>query len=325
MVDPVTANVSDLYSDYPYPGHGIVSSVVASMLADPVRELQRVRRRRRLGVLDAGCGTGEQTLGVKRAFPELDVVGIDFNEKSLTMAEQLAVRKGIDVTFAQRNLTEPITELGQFDVIVSVGVLHHLAEPRLGLASLRQVATPGSVLLGMVYGRHGKRDSMLLSDVLRQICGEDTTREERLEVLAKSRLAGNTSPTHYLETLVRRLRFGPSIAPLEAARRVLSSRNAAYQADTFAHAHEVVFTYVELAEVLAATGWRFEGWPRRSGIPDAPRQLFKGEAVTLVESKPLVEQAAIYEQLLRPMNLFFLASPDLDHAAPARPPPSSTT
>jgi 2-polyprenyl-3-methyl-5-hydroxy-6-metoxy-1,4-benzoquinol methylase len=317
MTDHITKDVGKLYDEYPYPGHGVVSSVVASLLRPSLAGLGAGQGRGRLRLLDAGCGTGEQTLGIKRAFPEIEVVGIDLNCRSVEMARELASRKGLEVRFEQRNVLEPMTDLDPFDAIVSVGVLHHLPDPGAGLRALRQLIAPSGLLLGMVYGRHGKRDSLLLHDVLKQICGENATRQERLEVLASSRLAGNASLTHYAVTLRRRVRFGPSIPPLEAARRVLASRSDAYQADTFTHAHEEVFSYSELADLLTATDWRFEGWPRRSGLPDAPRQIFKGRAADLVGALPALEQATVYERLLKPMNLYFLASPSVGESRSA--------
>lgn len=308
MTTDTTAAVSELYEEYPYPAHGVVSAVVATMLEAPVRRLQQKLGRQKLRVLDAGCGTGEQTLGVARAMPELEVTGIDLNRASLDLATKLSEKTGIRARFERRNLMQPLEDLGSFDVIVSVGVLHSIAEPRAGFAHIRQIAEPHAAFLGMVYGAHGKWDSIQIRDALRLLCGEGAPRREVLEVLATSRLASNTSPLHYLDTLTRRIKFGPRIPLMEAARRVLAGRNAAYQADTYTHVQEVVYTYAELADLLAGTGWRFEGWPLRSGMPDAPEQLFRGRAVELMRQRSLLDQAAIYERLVRPMNLFFLAS-----------------
>ena len=309
MSSDTTAAVSELYEEYPYPAHGVVSRVVAGMLEEPVRRLQQRTGSKRLRLLDAGCGTGEQTLGVARAMPELDVTGVDLNRASLELATRLSAREGIPARFDRRNLMEPLDGLGPFQVIVSVGVLHSLAEPARGFEHLRRVAAPGAVFLGMVYGAYGKWDSIQIRDALRLIGGEDAPRRELLDVLRGSRLATNTGPAHYLDTLVKRLRFGPDIPVVEAARRVLKGRNAAYQADTYTHVQEVVYTWSELARVLQETGWRIEGWPKRSGMPDAPEQLFRGRALERMREKSAMEQAAIYERLVRPMNLFFLASP----------------
>jgi len=305
--DDLEQRVHDLYASYPYPAHGVLGSVVALMLEPPLRELQARRGSRQLRYLDAGCGTGEQTLGVARRFPELEVTGVDFNEASLSFARELARRHGIRATFRHANLMKPLADLGDFDVISSVGVLHSLAQPATGFENLRRVARPHAVLLGMVYGTFGKWELFQVRDAVSLIAGAAASREERLALLRESRLAGNEGLRHYAATLLTRLRFGPRIRVAEAVRRVLGGRSKAYQADAYTHVREVTYTWGELIDLLTRTGWRFVGWPARSGMPDRPEQLFRGEALRRARGMPPAELAAIYERLVRPPNLYFLA------------------
>jgi SAM-dependent methyltransferase len=151
--------VARLYEDYPYPAHGIVSSVVARMARptlDALRAQQRFQRGGRLTILDAGCGTGEQALGIARSTPDAEVTGLDYSEASLRFARDLAARHGLAVRFVRGDLSRPLDECGPFDLIVCVGTLHHLADPELGLRHLRAVLAPEGRLLGMVYGAFGK-------------------------------------------------------------------------------------------------------------------------------------------------------------------------
>jgi SAM-dependent methyltransferase len=305
----LASEVAELYQEYPYPAHGVVSDVVAALVSDSVRALQRRLGRERLRVLDAGCGTGEQTLGIARRFPELEVMGIDFNRRSLEMATNLAARSGSKVRFERRNLMEPVSELGAFDLVVSIGVLHSLPSPEAGFAHLRQVVAASGCFVGMVYGEFGKWELVQVRDALAMIGHGQLPRDQRLAVLKGTRLAPNTGLAHYWQTLVRRKRFGPRIPIVEAARRVVAGRSAAYQADAFTHVKEDSYTFAALDELLRTTGWQFEGWPRQSGLPDAPEDLFDGAALDLVKTQPLLEQAAIYERLLRPLCLYFIASP----------------
>ena len=228
--DDIARNVRDLYEEFPYPAHGVISSVVPMMLAETVKTLQR-NQGRELTYLDAGCGTGEQTLGVARAWPELKVTGLDLNRASLELAKRLARSKGINATFEHRSLVEPLSGLGPFDLITSIGVLHHLPDPAKGFRMLRGVARDHTMFMGMVYGRYGRWELFQRRDALSLIAGEDTSRSERLAILREIRIAGNAGPSYYVDTLIRRLRFGPRIKPSEAARRVLAGRNPAYQAD----------------------------------------------------------------------------------------------
>ena len=147
----VGAEVQSLYDAYPYPAHGIVSSVVPRLIAASLESLTVELGRRDLRVLDAGCGTGEQTLGLAKAYPELDVTGIDITKASLDFARNLGVQHGIEARFEHHDLSRPLPEsLGTFDVITSIGVLHSLPDTPAGFRHVRAVARPHTLFLGMV-------------------------------------------------------------------------------------------------------------------------------------------------------------------------------
>ena len=114
---------------------------------------------------------------------------------------------------------------------------------------------------------------------------------------------------HLVDTLTRRFCFGPRIHPIEALRRAVAGRSAQYQADAYTHVKDTAYTWDELIDLLAATGWTFTGWPLKSGMPDSPEQLFRGRALELVKRLDQRKQAAIYERLVMPGNLYLLALP----------------
>jgi SAM-dependent methyltransferase len=89
-------------------------------------------------VLEIGCGTGNLALLVKRARPQLEVVGLDPDPKALARAGRKARRAGVtlelDRGFAD-NLPYPD---GSVDRVLSSLMFHHL-EADLRFASLREV------------------------------------------------------------------------------------------------------------------------------------------------------------------------------------------
>lgn len=74
-------------------------------------------------VLDIGCGTGD----ILRYLPaDVDYHGFDLSEDYISAAR---IRFGAKGTFSVRAITPRAAEgLGQFDVVVAVGVLHHLSD-----------------------------------------------------------------------------------------------------------------------------------------------------------------------------------------------------
>lgn len=313
--------VSSLYDEYPYPAHGIVSSVIPMMIREPLERLFDELGRRDLRVLDAGCGTGEQTLGLARTYPELDVTGVDFTRASLDFARDLAKRHQIPANFEFADLSRPLDEaLGTFDVITSIGVLHSLPDTPAGFRNVRAVARPHALFMGMVYGRFGRADYFIVREALNLMSGEgEEARALQLEILRDNKLARNSGLSHYIDVFRNRLKFGPGINPLEAARRVLAGRSAQYQADGYTHVKDSAYTWDELIDLLEDTGWSFHGWPRRSGMPDRPEQLFRGRALELARVLGRRQLAAVYERLVSPGNLFFLARPaqQAPHDAPS--------
>jgi SAM-dependent methyltransferase len=307
MVDAKTGAVAQLYEDYPYPAHGVVSSLVARLAHGAIAAARARVRTRRVRLLDAGCGTGEQTIGLARRNPDIEVVGIDLSPASLAFARQLAAEHRVDVRFEWRDLNEPIDALGRFDVIVSVGTLHHLPEPARGFRNLRGVAEPEATLFGMVYGTFGRWHTFRVRDALTMLCGPDAGREQRLALLAASRFSNASGLLSYLQMLRDRRCFGPDMPWPEVLRRLARGRNTNYLADAFTHPQETSFTWRELANLLTATGWTFVGWPARSGMPDKPEQIAGGAALERLRGLSLLEQASIYERIVCPANLFFLA------------------
>ena len=148
-----------------------------------------------------------------------------------------------------------------------------------------------------------------IRDALTRLCGAEASRAERLSVLKDAGLALNTGPMHYLSLLKRRLQFGPRLSALEAIRRVLRGRNSTYQADSYTHVQEETYLWGELIDVLERTGWCFMGWPKKSGMPDRPEDVLRGQALEKAHALSLREQAAVYECLVKPDSLFFLAVP----------------
>jgi ubiquinone/menaquinone biosynthesis C-methylase UbiE len=101
----------------------------------------------RLGqrVLDVGCGTGTLALLAKQLHPEVEVVGIDGDEKVLAIARRKAARAGADVRLDAGLADRLPYPDASFDHVFSSAVFHHLTpdERARALAEVRRVLRPG--------------------------------------------------------------------------------------------------------------------------------------------------------------------------------------
>lgn len=79
-------------------------------------------------ILDFGCGCGSSTMVLARMFPESEIVGIEFLESSLKVAEARKAFYGYsNVTFIQSEDPKSLPEnIGTFDYIVLSAVYEHL-------------------------------------------------------------------------------------------------------------------------------------------------------------------------------------------------------
>jgi SAM-dependent methyltransferase len=108
-------------------------------------------------VLDAGCGTGENSLLV--ASLGVPVIGIDVAETALTMARQKARERGIQVEFEVADAFH-LDCLGcKFQTVLDCGLFHTFnSEERPGyVASLASVTDPGAALYILCFSDEGPK------------------------------------------------------------------------------------------------------------------------------------------------------------------------
>jgi SAM-dependent methyltransferase len=104
-------------------------------------------------VLDAGCGTGRHAYFAAQ-YGAAEVVGLDLSEAVETARRVLASFENAEVI--QGDLLRPplrsAGESGGFDLVYSIGVLHHLPDPYEGFRSLLRFVCPGGTIAVWVYG-----------------------------------------------------------------------------------------------------------------------------------------------------------------------------
>lgn len=104
--------------------------------------------------LDVGCGMGRNSYW-PMTYGAAGGRSIDVDARSLAAArETLARFRSVEVRECS---AYEINERDRFDIVFSIGVIHHLAAPEKALAAMVDAAKPGGQVLIWVYGLENNR------------------------------------------------------------------------------------------------------------------------------------------------------------------------
>ena len=201
--DAVSQAVRAQYEANPYPRWLSFEHVPPMAVADWIRseapDLQApVEFSPPLRILVAGCGTGVETLSLASRIAGVSVMAVDLSLSSLAYAQRKANELGIaNVEFCHGDILELGDLTERFDVIYSVGVLHHTRDPQAGLRVLARLLHPGGLLKLGLYSEPARADVNAVRDIVRQrqlAPGEAVIRAFRQEIFT----AGLDSPLRSL-------------------------------------------------------------------------------------------------------------------------------
>jgi SAM-dependent methyltransferase len=175
------------------------------------------------------------------------VVAIDVSDASLEHHRHLKDKYGLD-NLDLRLL--PIEEVGalerEFDLIVSTGVLHHLADPRKGMQVLGDLLARDGVLAVMLYARYGRTGVEMMQAIFREL--------------------GLTQDVDSIAIVRDALACVPADHPV---RRYISAApdldSDAGLIDTFLHGRDRSFTVDDCLALVDASGLTFQEWFLKSG------------------------------------------------------------
>lgn len=117
-------------------------------------------------VFEGGCGKGRHTMVAAAQWGVKDIVALDLGDSVDVAFEH--TRHLPNVHVVQGDLLRPPIKRGVFDIGFSVGVLHHLPDPRAGFESVRAAVRPGGKVAVWVYGAENNEWITRYVDPVRQ-------------------------------------------------------------------------------------------------------------------------------------------------------------
>ena len=192
-----------------------------------------------LDILVAGCGTNQAAV-IADTNPSARVVAVDVSDASLDHHRWLAREYDLVNLELHRLPIEDVSSLERdFDLIVTTGVLHHLADPLAGMRALGECLRPDGVLAVMLYATYGRFGVHLMQSVF-----ADMGLSQDAEALPVVRDAlGVVGPQHPVAGYL-------GIAP--------DLDDDAGLVDTFLHRREHTYTIDECRELVASAGLEFQ-------------------------------------------------------------------
>lgn len=191
--------------------------------------------------LVAGGGTGHHPIQTARRYAGLSLTVIDLSLASLGYAARKAAELGLDnIAFAQADILELSGMDERFDLIESVGVLHHLADPMAGWRRLVAALKPGGVMRIGLYSELARRGVVAGRALIAELGLAPTDRDIR--------------------AFRQRVMAAPEGDPIRGPMRLDDFYSLSECRDLLFHVQEHRFTIPQIAAALETLGLTFLGF-----------------------------------------------------------------
>ncbi len=173
--DSTTQKVENMYKKYPYPSPSTDISQTNELLnLLRIFEIESKKKLKGKNILDAGSGSGHRITRVAEFFKDCNFLGIDISENSLEIANKLKnIKKIKNIQFQKHNIMTGIENLGKFEIILCMGVLHHLSNPTKGLQLLSKTLKDDGIIFLYLYGKLGGHKRMLNKETISLLLGNE--------------------------------------------------------------------------------------------------------------------------------------------------------
>ena len=207
--DAVSRLVQTQYEENPYPKWVRIPQVAQASGIDalmrhqfPQARFQALGKIDAVDILVAGCGTGQHSIQTAQQFKGARVFAIDLSVSSLCYAKRKTDELGMtNVAYAQADIMDLGALERTFDVIESVGVLHHLADPLAGLKILLGLLRPGGFMCLGLYSEMARQDVVMARNHIAQQGYAATPADIRR---CRQDLMANDSAGHFTQLLTSR-------------------------------------------------------------------------------------------------------------------------
>lgn len=247
ITDDVSSKVRDQYEVSPYPRwvnlglplkaapiSKVVHKINLKLFDDGITEIEAP------DILIAGCGTGQHSIETATRFQGSRVLAIDLSLSSLSYAKRKTKELDIkNIEYMQADILD-LGNLGkQFDIVESVGVLHHMDDPVAGWRVLTDCLRPGGLMRIGLYSELARQHIV----------------ETRQEIIAAGIGSSNDAMKSFRKTVMK--------SDQNHHQKLLNSADfysLSTLKDLLFHVQEHRFTVYQLKDCLSELGLKFCGF-----------------------------------------------------------------
>ena len=130
----------------------VVDEIKLKLHDDKITEVEKPE------ILIAGCGTGQHSIGTATRFKSSNVLAVDLSLSSLAYAKRKTEELPIEnIEYMQADILDLAKLNKRFDIIESVGVLHHMDNPMAGWTVLTECLKPGGLMRIGLYSEIARK------------------------------------------------------------------------------------------------------------------------------------------------------------------------
>ena len=259
--DPISSKVMDQYEANPYPRWFSLSKFLNSKsIKEMTNDLnlkivdKQIHTVDKPKILIAGCGTGQHSIETASRFKDCEVLAIDLSLPSLSYAKRMSEKFSIDnIKYMQADILDLNMLNSKFDIIESVGVLHHMLDPIVGWKILVDNLNSGGLIKIGLYSKYARKH---ISNI-------------RNEILGPKQGYNNYELIEYRNNLIK--------SNLEYNSKIFLSSDfysLSEFRDLLFHVQEHTFTLEEIIKHLETMNLNFCGFEN-----DRPLRLYKKEHI----------------------------------------------
>ena len=125
-------------------------------------------------ILVAGVGLGDDIINMAfflKKYKNTKLLGIDISSTALDICKKRIEKYDLNnIELIEMSLLDLNVNIhGKFDLIICIGVLHHLVNPVDGINSLKNVMEDDGFMNIMVYGKYGRTGIYQMQDLMKKI------------------------------------------------------------------------------------------------------------------------------------------------------------